>query len=95
MAFIHIAKSKGFGVEDAQRVQDKVGPAETIDGLLVQAVGGDGDTLVHVTVWQSKAHKDRYEAERLLPVFQAVGLATDVAASTEFTECEAGELYIR
>ena len=31
MAFIHIAKSKGFGVEDAQRVQDKVGTAETIE----------------------------------------------------------------
>ena len=48
-----------------------------------------------MTVWQSKAHKDRYEAERLLPVFQAVGLAADAAASTEFTECDAGELYIR
>jgi len=95
MAFIHIAKSKGFGVEDAQRVQDKVGPAETIDGLLVQAIGDAGDTLVHVTVWQSKAHKDRYEAERLLPVFQAAGLAADVAASTEFTECDAAELYRR
>jgi hypothetical protein len=41
------------------------------------------------------ADKDRYEAEGLLPVFQAVGLAADVAASTEFTACEAGELYIR
>ncbi|HTQ91459.1 MAG TPA: hypothetical protein VMK84_18400 [Streptosporangiaceae bacterium] len=95
MAYIHIAKSKGFSPEDARRVQDKVGPAETIDGLLVQAVGGDADNLVHVTVWQSKAHKDRYEAERLLPVFQAVGLAAKVAASTEFTECDASELYVR
>jgi len=95
MAFIHIAKSKGFSVEDSRRVQDKVGPVESIDGLLAQAVGGDGDSLVHVTVWQSKAHKDRFEAERLLPVFQAVGLAADVAASTEFTQCDAAELYIR
>ena len=37
----------------------------------------------------------RYEAEPLLPVFQAVGMAADVAGSTKFTECEAGELYIR
>jgi len=28
-------------------------------------------------------------------VFQAVGMAADVAASTEFTECDAAELYIR
>ena len=52
-----------------------------------------------MTVWPSKARKDRFEAERLLPVFQAAGLAADVAAdvaaSTEFTECDAAELYLR
>jgi hypothetical protein len=48
-----------------------------------------------VSVWQSKAHKDRYEAERLTPVFQSLGLAADVAASTEFTEYEADDLYMR
>jgi hypothetical protein len=30
----------------------------------------DGDVLRHVTVWESRAHKDRYEAEQLLPVFE-------------------------
>jgi hypothetical protein len=48
-----------------------------------------------VTVWQSRAAKDRFEAEQLLPAFQALGMAADVLASTEFTEYEAGELYIR
>ena len=37
------------------------------------------------------AHKDRYEAEQFLPVFQALG----VAANTEFTTCDADELYVR
>ena len=41
------------------------------------------------------AHKDRYEAEQFLPVFQALGMAADVAANTEFTLCDADELYIR
>jgi hypothetical protein len=53
------------------------------------------ETFGRASVWQSMAHKDRYEAERLLPVFQAVGLAADVAGSTEFTECDAGQLYVR
>src|ERR1035437_8155901 len=95
MAYIHIAASRGFTVEDSRRVEDKVGPRQAIDGLLGEAVGGDGDRLQHVTIWQSKAHADRYEAQQLLPAFQALGMAADVAASTEFTTCDADELYIR
>jgi hypothetical protein len=30
----------------------------------------------------------------LLPAFQAMGL-TEVASNSDFTECEAGELFIR
>lgn len=48
-----------------------------------------------VTAPRMPAHKDRYEAEQLLPVFQSLGMAADVAGSTEFTECEANDLYIR
>lgn len=48
-----------------------------------------------MTVWQSQAHKDRWQAEQLFPAFQASGIAQDVAANTEFTEYEADEPYIR
>ena len=95
MTYIHIAKSTGFGIDDSRRVEEKVGPRETIDGLLLEAAGTVGDQLCHVSVWQSKAHKDRYEAERLMPVFQSLGLAADAVASTEFTEYEADDLYMR
>src|ERR1035441_814316 len=95
MAYIHIAASRGFTVEDSRRVEDKVGPRQAIDGLLVEAVGGDGDRLHHVTIWQSKAHADRDEAQQLLPAFQALGMAADLAANKEFTTCDADELYIR
>ncbi len=47
-----------------------------------------------VTVWQSKAHQDRWAAEQLLPAFQALGMA-DVVSNSEFTEYDADELYIR
>jgi hypothetical protein len=55
----------------------------------------DGDRLRHVTVWESEAHKDRYEAEQLLPVFQALGMAPKVGANTEFITCQAEGLFIR
>jgi hypothetical protein len=47
-----------------------------------------------VTVWQSKAHKDRFEAEQLFPAFQALGM-TDVGTDTKMTEYDADELYVR
>ncbi len=63
-------------------------------GLLAWAAGTDSSGLHVVTVWQSKAHQDRWAAEQLLPAFQSLGL-TDVASNTEFVEYDADELYIR
>jgi heme-degrading monooxygenase HmoA len=47
-----------------------------------------------VTVWESKAHQDRWSAEQLFPAFQSLGM-TDVTSNMEFTEYDADELYIR
>ncbi len=47
-----------------------------------------------VTVWQSKAHMDRWAAGQLFPAFQSLGM-TDVASNMEVTEYDADELYIR
>jgi len=62
---------------------------------LAWAAGSDEIGLHVVTVWQSRAHMERWQAEQLFPAFQAAGMAADVPANTEFTEYEAGELYIR
>ena len=95
MTFIHIATSPGVTIEMAQAVEQKVGPREAIEGLLIETYGTDGDVLRHVSVWESQAHKDRYEAQQLLPVFQSLGMASDVAANTQFATCEAASLFVR
>jgi hypothetical protein len=59
MAFIHIATSKGHGLDSFKQVEDKVESRESIDGLLVESFGQDGDYVRHVSIWESKAHKDR------------------------------------
>jgi hypothetical protein len=95
MTYIHIAKVKGLGVGDFRRVNENViAPADT-DGLLVIAAGSDDNGLVVTSVWQSKAQKDRYEAEHLLSAFQSHGVAQDMMTNTEFTEYEAEESYVR
>ena len=94
MAYVHIATTKGHTIEDFRTVTAKHNPPRDIDGLLAWAAGSDQDGLRVVTVWESKAQKDRFEAEQLFPAFQALGM-TDVAANSQFTEYDADEFYIR
>ena len=94
MAHIHVSKSKGQTIENFRMVSARHNPPQDIDGLLAWAAGSDENGLHVVTVWQSRAHQERWAAEQLFPAFQELGL-TDVATNSEFTEYETGELYIR
>ena len=47
-----------------------------------------------MTVWESKAHQNRWSAEQLFLAFQSLGM-TDVTSNMESTEYDADELYIR
>jgi hypothetical protein len=94
MAHIHIAATRGRTTDDFRAVTAKHNPPQDIDGLLAWAAGSDSDGLHVVTVWQSKAHQDRFEAEQLFPAFQALGM-TDVVPDTEMTEYDADEFYLR
>ena len=94
MAHIHIAATPGVTIDGFRAVAAKHSPPQDIDGLLAWAVGTDEDGLNVVTVWESKAHQERWAAEQLLPAFQELGLA-GIVANSEFTEYDADELYIR
>jgi len=95
MAYIHVATNKGFTIDNFRAVSAKHAPPQDIEGLLAWAAGSDEDNLYVVTMWESRAHMDRFQAEQLFPAFQASGMPADVPPDTEFTEYEAGELYIR
>lgn len=94
MAHIHVSKSKGQTIENFRMVSARHNPPQDIDGLLAWAAGTDENGLHVVTVWQSKAHQDRWSAEQLFPAFQSLGM-TDVTSNMEFTEYDADEFYIR
>ena len=94
MAHIHIAATPGVTIDGFRAVAAKHNPPQDIDGLLAWAAGTDSSGLHVVTIWQSKAHQDRWAAEQLFPAFQSLGM-TDVASNMEFTEYDADELYIR
>ena len=94
MTYVHFTKSKGQTIENFRVVSARHNPPQDIDGLLAWAAGTDSSGLHVVTVWQSKAHQDRWSAEQLFPAFQSLGM-TNVASNMEFTEYDADELYIR
>jgi hypothetical protein len=63
MAHIHIAATPGATIEGFRAVAAKHNPPQDIDGLLAWAAGTDSSGLHVVTVWESKAHQDRWSAE--------------------------------
>jgi hypothetical protein len=50
--------------------------------FLVECLGQYGDYVRHVSIWESKARKDHYELERLIPVFRSFGVVAEVTATT-------------
>ena len=94
MAHIHIAATPGVTIEGFRAVAAKHNPPQDIDGLLAWAAGTDSSGLHVVTVWESKAHQDRWTAEQLFPAFQSLGM-TEVTSNMQFTKYDADELYIR
>ena len=94
MAHIHMATTPGVTIDGFRAVPAKHSPPQDIDGLLAWAAGTDDKGLHVVTVWESKAHQDRWTAEQLFPAFQSLGM-TDVASNMEVAEYDADEFYIR
>ena len=95
MTYVHVSTTRGKTIDDFRAVSAKHDSPPDIDGLLVWAAGADDDGLHVVTMWQSKAYADRFEAEQLFPAFQALGLMSVATDGMEFSTYETGELYIR
>ena len=73
MPYTHISHVPGHSLGDYQAVTDALGP-EPAAGLLARIVGEADGALHIVDVWDSKAHADRFAAERLMPAFRQAGV---------------------
>ena len=79
MAYIHITRTPGQGLADYEKIRRVLGD-EPIDGSREHHVGVVDGALVVADVWESRAHADRFVAERLFPAFEraAVDPRTDM-----------------
>ena len=75
------------------KVGDLVG--DRPDGLIALYGGAGGDGLSITAVWESKAHSDRFTAERLMPALRQLGVeGGPPTAMIEFETFSAG-VYVR
>jgi hypothetical protein len=73
MPYTHISHVPGHSLGDYQAVADVLGPESPVGRLAL--IVGEADGVLHIVdVWDSKAHADRFAAERLMPAFQQAGV---------------------
>jgi hypothetical protein len=93
MAYILITTTRGRGLQDYRNVTAKIGSPQETDGVLAQAVSEEDGALRIVTFWESKAHSDRFGAEKLMPAFRALGMSA-AQENTAIVAFDADEVYL-
>ena len=73
MPYTHVSHVPGHSLSDYQAVAGVLGP-QTPEGRLALIVGEVNGALHIIDVWDSKAHADRFAAERLMPAFRQAGV---------------------
>ena len=91
MAYVHISRTPGIGLEGYQALRRSMGDAP-IEGQLAHLVGVSDGALQIVDVWSSKAEADRFAAERLFPAFQTSGLRPGSDSSYTTFEADVADL---
>jgi hypothetical protein len=70
----YIISTNNSGDEETfRKVGDIVGNGA--EGLIALYAGASGDGLSITAVWETKAHSDRFAAEKLMPALRQLGVA--------------------
>ena len=67
MTYVHISSSKGMTIENFRAVSARHNPPQDVDGLLAWAAGSDENSLHVVTMWESRAHMERFAGRAAVP----------------------------
>lgn len=73
MSYIQIVRTPDMGMDEYERVRKELGP-ESGAGNTSHRVGVVDGALVTVDEWETRAHADRFAAERLFPAFERAGV---------------------
>lgn len=87
MSYAMVSQSPGVGVEWHHALQRELGD-EPVDGHIATYAGTGPDGMCVISVWESKAHADRFAAEQLFPTLRRLGVGPDQLASRSVLEID-------
>jgi hypothetical protein len=86
MAYVHITTGTSQTIDHFNESNELLAKDGPIEGLIAEAAGSSDLGFHVVSIWESKAHLDRFEAERLFAVFNQLNLPMEtLMATTSFT----------
>jgi hypothetical protein len=91
MSYASITVAENLAMVEYWAVDAQLGP-DRPDGLISEAAGCNDAGLHVITVWESKAHHERFVTERLVPAFQAAGVHP---GPLTFTNLDLDAFYLR
>jgi hypothetical protein len=94
MSYAMVSQSRGVGMEWHHALQRELGN-EPIEGLIATYAGTGLEGLCVISVWESKAHADRFTAERLVPTLQRLGITPDQQARRSILEIDLEDVPTR
>jgi hypothetical protein len=92
MQWIAVATPPFGSIEQFDQVMDHLGPEP--EGLEARYVGTSSEGLRVITLWESKAHADKFFAERLGPALTKV-LGPEPAGTPQVLGVEVARSYQR
>ena len=91
MTYASITVAEALTIEDYRAIDAQLGP-DRAEGLISEAAGCTAGGLHVITVWESKAHHERFIAERLVPAFEGAGVRP---GPLTFTNLDLDALYVK
>lgn len=91
MPYASITVAERLDMSDYLAVDEELG-SRRAEGLITEAAGHNEEGLQVITLWDSKAHHERFVAERLVPAFQALGIQP---GPMSFSGVDVDALYVR
>jgi len=91
MGYASITVAEQLTMAEYRAVGEHLGP-QPAEGLISEAAGCADGGLHVITLWDSKAHQERFLEQQLIPAFEAAGVRP---GPMSFTGFDVGALYVR
>lgn len=94
MSYAMVSQSPGVGLEWHHALERELGDSP-VAGLIASYAGTGPDGLCVISVWESKAHADRFTMEQLYPTLQRLGVTKDQQNTRSVLEIDIEDVSVR